>query len=92
MTLTNAQTGDVLSLQGQAGTSGTLAGGIGFSISGSTVTCQQRVVAGELPGGTQLLQFNNTRRDPDHDGRGFAFQINYRGVQDFNGSDGDADG
>src|SRR6185503_3678133 len=38
VTLTDPQTGDVLSLQGQGAASGVLAGGITFSISGSTVT------------------------------------------------------
>ena len=36
--LTTAQSGDVLSLQGQSGSNGTLASGIAFSISGATVT------------------------------------------------------
>ena len=68
VTLTNAQTGDVLSLQGQAGTSGTLAGGIGFSISGSTVTFSNVSLLANYQAALQLVQFNNTSRDPDHDG------------------------
>ena len=80
VTLTNAQTGDVLSLQGQAGTSGTLAGGIGFSISGSTVTFSNVSLLANYQAALQLVQFNNTSVSPITTDRSFAFQIDDGGV------------
>ena len=80
VTLTNAQTGDVLSLQGQAGTSGTLAGGIGFSISGSTVTFSNVSLLANYQAALQLVQFNNTSVNPITTDRSFAFQIDDGGV------------
>ena len=80
VTLTNAQTGDVLSLQGQAGTSGTLAGGIGFSISGSTVTFSNVSLLANYQAALQLVQFNNTSVTPITTDRSFAFQIDDGGV------------
>ena len=80
VTLTNAQTGDVLSLQGQAGTSGTLAGGIGFSISGSTVTFSNVSLLANYQAALQLVQFNNTSVTPITTDRSFALQIDDGGV------------
>ena len=92
MTLTNAQTGDVLSLQGQAGTSGTLAGGIGFSISGSTVTFSNVSLLANYQAALQLVQFNNTSGDPDHDGPQLRIpDRRWRGGEQPRQRDGDGD-
>ena len=91
VTLTNAQPGDVLSLQGQAGTSGTLAGGIGFSISGSTVTFSNVSLLANYQAALQLVQFNNTIVSPTTTDRSFAFQIDDGGVVN-NLAIGDGDG
>src|SRR5690349_6847061 len=64
VTLTDPQTGDVLSLQGQAGSSGTLANGIAFSISGAVVTFSNVASLTNYQAALHLVQFNNTAVNP----------------------------
>ena len=75
VTLTDAQNGDVLSLLGQAGTSGTLAGGIDFAISGMTVTFSNVSSVANYQAALQLVQFNNTVVAPDTTDRTFSIQV-----------------
>src|SRR6185436_6659485 len=64
VTLNNAQTGDVLSLSGQSGTSGDLGSGIHFEIASNTVTFSLSHSAADYQAALQLVQFNNTSNDP----------------------------
>jgi Ca2+-binding RTX toxin-like protein len=75
VTLTDPQTGDVLLLQGQAGTSGTLVGGITFLISGSTVTFGNVSSLENYKAALQLVQFNNAIVNPSTIDRIFVFQV-----------------
>ena len=75
VTLTDPQTGDVLSLQGQAGTTGTLASGIAFSISGSSVTFSHGSSLTNYQDALKLVQFNNTIINPSTTDRTFSFQV-----------------
>ncbi len=75
VTLTDAQTGDVLSLQGQAGASGTLASGIAFSISGSSVTFSNVSSSANYQAALHLVQFDNTIVNPSTTARTFSFQV-----------------
>ena len=73
--LIDPQVGDVLSLQGQSGTSGTLAGGISFSISGSSVTFAHVSSLANYQAALLLVQYNNTTASPSTTDRIFTFQI-----------------
>src|SRR5262249_44379583 len=73
--LTDAQNGDVLSLQGQPGTSGTLASGITFSISGATVTFSNVSSLTNYQAALQLVQFNNTVVNPSTTDRTFSIEV-----------------
>ena len=75
VTLIDPQAGDVLSLQGQSGTSGTLAGGISFSISGSSVTFAHVSSLANYQAALLLVQYNNTTASPSTTERIFTFQI-----------------
>ena len=80
MTLTDPQTGDVLSLQGQAGSSGTLANGIAFSISGAVVTFSNVASLANYQAALHLIQFNNTVVNPSTSDRTFSIQVDDGGV------------
>ena len=71
VTLIDPQAGDVLSLQGQSGTSGTLAGGITFSISGSSVTFAHVSSLANYQAALLLVQYNNTTASSEHNGSDF---------------------
>src|SRR5262249_2074180 len=75
VTLSDPQSGDVLSLQGQPGTSGTLASGITFSISGATVTFSNVSSLANYQAALQLVQFNNTVVNPSTTDRTFSIQV-----------------
>ncbi len=76
VTLSNAQTADVLSIAGEgAATSGTLASGIGFAISGSTVTFSGSESVADYQTALESVQFQNTSDDPSTTARSFAFQV-----------------
>ena len=75
VTLTDAQAGDVLSVQGQSGSSGTLASGIGFSITGTTVTFSNVSSLANYQAALKLVQFNNTVVNPDTTDRTFSIQV-----------------
>ena len=76
VTLAGPQSGDVLSLQGQGGASGTLASGITFSISGTSVTFGNVASLANYQAALQLVQFNNTVVNPNTSDRVFTFQVN----------------
>ena len=80
VTLTAPQTGDVLSLQGQAGSSGTLANGIAFSISGAVVTFSNVASLANYQAALHLIQFNNTVVNPSTSDRTFSVQVDDGGV------------
>ena len=75
VTLTDAQAGDVLSVQGQSVSSGTLASGIGFSITGTTVTFSNVSSLANYQAALQLVQFNNTVVNPNTTDRAFSIQV-----------------
>src|SRR6185437_12472723 len=75
VTLTDAQVGDVVSLQGQAGTSGVLASGIAYSISGTTVTLSNASSVANYQAALALVEFNNTVVNPNTTDRSFTVQV-----------------
>ena len=86
VTLTDPQTGDVLSLQGQAGSSGTLANGIAFSISGAVVTFSNAASPTAYEAALHLIQFNNTVVNPSTSDRTFSVQVDDGGATNNTGS------
>jgi hypothetical protein len=72
----HAQTGDVVSVSGFAGTSGDLGSGIHFAITGgNTVTFSDTHSIADYQSALQLVQFNNTTENPDTTTRHFAVQV-----------------
>ncbi|MHA6316122.1 Ig-like domain-containing protein, partial [Altererythrobacter sp. CAU 1778] len=64
ITLTNAQAGDQLLVNGSAAATGTLAGGITYTISGNTVSLSGNATQADYTAAIQAIQFNNTSQNP----------------------------
>ena len=64
ITLTNAQTGDQLLVNGSAAASGTLAGGISYTISGNVVSLTGSATAASYQAALQTITFRNTTERP----------------------------
>jgi hypothetical protein len=77
VTLNNAQSGDVVTVSGFAGTSGDLGSGIHFDITGgNTVTFSNTHSVADYQAALQLVQFNNTTENPNTTARHFDVQVN----------------
>jgi large repetitive protein len=64
VTLTNAQTGDQLLVNGSTAASGTLAGGISYTITGNIVTLSGAASAASYAAALQTITFRNTTDRP----------------------------
>jgi len=64
ITLTNAQTGDQLLVNGSTAASGTLAGGISYTISGNVVSLTGSATAASYQTALQTITFRNTTERP----------------------------
>jgi large repetitive protein len=64
VTLTNAQTGDQLLVNGSTATSGTLAGGISYTIAGNVITLSGAATAANYAAALQAITFRNTTERP----------------------------
>ncbi len=65
ITLTNPQTGDQFLVNGSAAPTGTLTGGIGYTISGNTVTLTGSATEANYAAAIRAIQFNNTSENPN---------------------------
>jgi large repetitive protein len=64
VTLTNAQTGDQLLVNGSAAVSGTLAGGISYTISGNVISLTGAATAASYQAALQTITFQNSSERP----------------------------
>ena len=64
VTLTNAQAGDQLLVNGSAGASGTLTGGIGWTRTGNTITLSGSSSIADYEAAIKAITFNNTTDTP----------------------------
>ena len=64
ITLTNPQTGDQLLVNGSAVATGTLPGGISYTISGNTVSLTGSATEADYAAAIRAIQFNNTSDTP----------------------------
>lgn len=74
ITLLNPQTGDQLRVNGS--TSGTLPGGISFSVSGAVVTLTGSASKADYAAAIQAVQFSNTSDDPATVQRNISVRVN----------------
>ena len=77
VTLTNAQAGDLLTVNGA--TNGTI-GGVTFSVSGSVVTFSGTASHAAYEAALQQLQFDNLGDAPNTTSRSFTVQVNDGGI------------
>ncbi|MBB3539883.1 VCBS domain-containing protein [Rhizobium sp. BK399] len=73
--LTNGQAGDVLSIAGQATTTGTI-GGIAYSISGNTVTFTGSATKAAYEAAIEAVRFANSSENPNGADRTFQVVVN----------------
>ncbi len=76
VTLTNAQTGDVLSVAGVSGSTGVLTGGIAFTISGSSITFAGDASKADYAAALAKVTFASTSENPSAIDRSLSFTVN----------------